>query len=307
MEKSKKLKSTVFVAIFAISAILGAGCGNQTNSANNTDSIATSDSAETEEDTSPEETDNISEENVSISEQIVFEQDGIKITATGLDVDSLFGVDVNFLIENNSDQNITVQDRGVSVNGYMVDTSMSADVVAGKKSNTSMTIMSSSLEKYGISVITDIEFSFHIFDSDWETIADSEVISLLTSMNGSYVQEYDESGDVVYGDENVRIISKGIVEDDIWGPEPVFFIENVSDVNLVVQVQDTSVNGFMISPTFSPEISANKRIICDMTFLSSELEENNIEEISVLETSFHIFTADDWETVMDTDPITINY
>ena len=128
-----------------------------------------------------------------------------------------------------------------------------------------------------------------------------------TSIVDSYTQEYDESGEVIYEDENVRIISKGIASDDIFGPAAVFYIENISDTDLTVQARDTSVNGFMVSPSFSPEISAGKRIISNMTFLSTDLEENNIEEISDIETTFHIFTTSDWETIVDTEPITINY
>ena len=274
----------------------------------NIQSSGESESAETANETA-EGSENAPESIASISEQVVFDQDEIKITATGLESDgSLFGAEVNFLIENNSEQNITVQARGVSVNGYMVDTSMSADVATGKKNNTSMTIMGASLEECGISAIADIEFSFHILDAEeWETIADSEVISLHTSIVDSYTQEYDESGEVIYEDENVRIISKDIASDDIWGPSAVFYIENISDTDLTVQARDTSVNGFMVSPSFSPEISAGKRIISNMTFLSTDLEENNIEEISDIETTFHIFTTSDWETIVDTEPITINY
>ena len=36
-------------------------------------------------------------------------------------------------IENNSDKNVTIQVRDVSVNGFMVESSMLEDVMAGKK------------------------------------------------------------------------------------------------------------------------------------------------------------------------------
>lgn len=304
--KRKLLISALLLSI----AICGCSSANtqETSSASDASQSSVEETMVSEE-SSESESETVSNESVSIDEQIVFEQDGIKITATGLESDgSIFGEELNFLIENNSEQNITVQARNVSVNGYMVDTSMSADVAIGKKSNTSMTIMGSSLEECGISAISDIEFSFHIFNpEEWETIVDSEKISLRTSIADSYTQEYDENGDVVYEDENVRIISKGITSDDIFGPAAVFYIENISDMDLTVQARDTSVNGFMISPAFSPEISAGKRIISNMTFLSSDLEENSIEKISDIETSFHIFTSSNLETVTDTESVVINY
>ena len=47
--------------------------------------------------------------------------------------DSFWGADVFVYIENNSDNNITVQARDVSINGFMVEPIFSSDIVAGKK------------------------------------------------------------------------------------------------------------------------------------------------------------------------------
>lgn len=69
----------------------------------------------------------------SIAETVLVDESDIKITATGLDADGFLGVEVKLLIENNSDQDLTFQARNVSVNGYMVEPIMSADVAAGKK------------------------------------------------------------------------------------------------------------------------------------------------------------------------------
>ena len=65
-----------------------------------------------------------------------------------------------------SSQNIIAQTRNVSVNGLMIDPIFSADVVAGKKTNDKMTIMSSELEFAGITTIKNIEFILHIFNKE---------------------------------------------------------------------------------------------------------------------------------------------
>lgn len=112
------------------------------------------------------------------SNEVVYDANGIKITYTGIE-DSILGKKVKFLIENNSEKSYTVQERDLSVNGFVVDASMSADVPAGKKANDGITIYESSLEENGITDIENIEFYFHVFNSnEWLDDFDSAIITL---------------------------------------------------------------------------------------------------------------------------------
>jgi len=244
----------------------------------------------------------------TIDEQALLDQDGIKITATGFEYDGSFlGHELTLLIENNSEQDITVQARNVSVNGYMVDSSMSADVAAGKKANDALTFTKTSLENSGIEQIADMEFFFHIYDSDeWDVILDTETISLQTSIANSFTQTYDDSGELLYEDDKVKIVLKDFYEDSFLGSALRFYIENNSDENITIQVRDTSVNGFMMDPSMSTEIAAGKKAIGSMTFFSSEIEKNKIESFDTVETAFHIYNTDTWDTVIDTAPITMD-
>lgn len=115
-------------------------------------------------------------------DMVLFNQDGIVITCKGFVPGSDDGWDdpkVKFLIENNTDKNITVQVRDVSVNGFMIDPACSEDVAAGKKMNGDMSWLQMYFDENGITEVETIEFYFHIFDADeWEDIVDSNVITL---------------------------------------------------------------------------------------------------------------------------------
>jgi hypothetical protein len=117
---------------------------------------------------------------VDDSGDILVDSNGVKIVAKGLSSDSSFwGPGVILYIENNSQQDITVQVRDVSVNGFMVDSTMSEDVVVGKKAISAVQFFSSDLEENSITDITEVELYFHIFDlNSWETIFDSDVINI---------------------------------------------------------------------------------------------------------------------------------
>ena len=82
-------------------------------------------------------------------------------------------------IENTGDKAVTVQARDVSINGFMLNPIFSEDVVSGKRSIAAMTFMDKDLETNGITKITDIELSFHVFEtSSMDTIVDTEKIKL---------------------------------------------------------------------------------------------------------------------------------
>lgn len=119
------------------------------------------------------------EEPEAPAEQVVLlDQNNLKITYTGLGEDFI-GPQVNLLIENNSDQNYTVQTQGVSINGFMIEPIFSEDVAAGKKSNCSIGFLSDDFSKNGITEITNIELTFHVCDSEtFQTIFDSSVINI---------------------------------------------------------------------------------------------------------------------------------
>lgn len=277
----------------------------------NAKSEAKNDEKETSADdtTAEETTAEAPSDEVTLEEKEIYNQDNIIVTATGLKMDGFWGPEITLLVENNSDKNLTIQPRNSSVNGYMIDLQMSCDVAAGKKANDGMDISNSDLEKCGIDTIADIEFSLHIFESDsWESYVDTELIKLTTSVSDGYQQVYDDSGEVLYDNNGIKIISKGLLTDDsIFGPQFITYIENNSDKDITVQVRDTSVNGFMIDPSMSAEVASGKKRISAMSFLSSQLEENKITEFEDIETSFHIFYTDGWDTIEDTTPIIISF
>lgn len=244
-------------------------------------------------------------EEAVVAEQVLVDQDGIKITATGLDLKGVMGPEMKVLIENQGEKDITVQVRDMSVNGYMVDTSMSAEVVAGKKVNDNITFFKSDIEECGISAFADMEFRFHIFSTeDWSSVLDTDLIQVQTSLAGTHTQTYDDSGESVLDQDGIKIVYKGM-EDSLMGPSMMFYIENNTDTKITVQQRSMSIDGFMIDGIFSPEVMPGKRAIQGITIFNSDLEDNGIETLTSAELSFHIFQSDNMQGLLDSDMITI--
>jgi hypothetical protein len=58
---------------------------------------------------------------------------------------------------------------------------------------------------------------------------------------------------------------------------------------------------------FSSDVVAGKKAFDTMTFMESDLKENDIKEINSLEFKLHIFDMDTWETIKDTDIIKVSF
>ena len=246
-------------------------------------------------------------EEVTIEETVLVDEAGIKIIAKKLE-SGIFGTELRLFMENNTETDLTIQCRRVSVNGYMVDTMFSSDVASGKKANDCITFVSSDFEKSGIEDIADIEFSFHIFDSEsWDDYLDTDIIHIKTSISENYEYNFNHIGELVYEGNDVRIILKDLIEDGFLGPSIELYIENNSDKNITVQTRDVSINGFMVTAMLSSDITPGKRIVDEISFMSSELEENDIQKVEDVELIFHIFDSDSWDTIIDTEIIEMNF
>ena len=245
----------------------------------------------------------------AIEEAVLFEESGLKVTVKGLGREEFIGPAVKLLIENNSDKNYTVQARNTSVNGYMMEPMFSCNVAAGKKANDSLDFMDGSLEKVGITEIACIETSFYIFNTDdWAQSFNTDIFTIKTSAYDGFQFTYDDTGELLYEDDALRIISKGISPDaSFLGPSIVVYIENKSDAGLMVQARDVSVNGFMTEPVFSANTAPGKHNLTEIAFLSTALEENDIQEITEVELSFQIYEDENWLNSYETSPIALSF
>lgn len=303
----KKTKVLAVVLCFALFASMAMGSGSSDAGADKEIADVSTQDAETQE--TDEAEDSASEvAEVSIEEQVLFEGNDIKITATGLE-DGMFGTELKLLLENNSSKTVTVQARKANVNGFMVGTMMSVDLAAGKKANDALTFETSGLKDCGIEQIATMEFSFHIMDAEtWEDIVDTETIIVNTSVASTYTQVVDDSGDVLVDTNGVKIIGKGLsTSDSFWGPGVILYIENNSDKDITIQARDVSVNGFMVDSSMSEDIVVGKKAMSAVQFFSTDLEENSITDITDVELYFHIFDMDSWDTIYDSDVIAITF
>lgn len=249
-----------------------------------------------------------SDEEVTIAETVLYEANGIKVTAKSL-ADGLLGTEVKLLIENDSSKNILITSSSVSANGYMMPTAaLYAEVAAGKKANESLTLMSSELDQCGIETLAEMQFYLQIQDPEtWETIKTTDLITLATSATG-YTQPVDDSGDVLYNENGYKVVCKGLKQDIIWDGTVVFYMENNSNKAVSIYAENVSVNGFMQEVGLWSDLRPSTKMIDGMSMIDlSDLEITNIDEIKTIEFNLRIVDAETWEDIVTTDAMTLNF
>lgn len=249
-----------------------------------------------------------SDEEVTIAETVLYEAEGIKVTAKSL-ADGLLGTEVKLLIENDSSKNILITSSSVSANGYMMPTAaLYAEVAAGKKANESLTLMSSELDQCGIETLAEMQFYLQIQDPEtWETIKTTDLITLATSATG-YTQPVDDSGDVLYNENGYKVVCKGLKQDIIWDGTVVFYMENNSSKAVSIYAENVSVNGFMQEVGLWSDLRPSTKMIDGMSMIDlSDMEITNIDEIKTIEFNLRIVDAETWEDIVTTDAMTLNF
>lgn len=246
---------------------------------------------------------------VSVDEQVLLDRNGVKVVLKDFIPEGDYGPTLKILVENNSNEAVSVRTLSVVVNGVMQDAYFYCDVPKGKKVNDELEIDQRDLDIAGIEVIKDIELRFEVHNTDtWDTYFESDPIVITTTADPSYVQKYDDSGFVAVDQNGIKIVMKKVqVENSDNGADIYVYIENNSSQNITVQVKEMSINGYMIDPIFSCDVLAGKKAYDIITFLENELEKNDISSIDEIELSFDIFDTLTFETILESDAVVINF
>lgn len=118
--------------------------------------------------------------------------------------------------------------------------------------------------------------------------------------------EVDEEGKELLNQDGIRIVGKYVDENSFWGKSVLLYVENHSGKNITVTCDDVSVNGFMISSLLSSTVYDGKKALDNLTLFSSDLEENDIEEIHEIELKFRVYESESFQTLFESEVISFS-
>jgi len=246
----------------------------------------------------------------TIEERELFDEAGIKVIVRSQEFDSRGRTELNVLVENHSNDSVTVQVRDVSVNGIMfTSTVFSSSVTAGHRRNDSISFQSSGFERLGIEEIGVIELSFRVINnSDRNLSFNTEKFTIETSIADQVSQPLPVTREFLFERDGISISLIGIEEgrNDV---NVVFFIVNDTARDITIQARDENVNGFMISGIKSTNIQPGRMAIDTLSFSNRRLGENGINyinDIESIEFDLRIIDNDNRNATFDTGAIRIN-
>lgn len=318
----KRLKVFSLVAVMLIFGMMALGSGSSSEKkeiVSSEDSSSEKEDTDSEADASTEKWDDASGEasdenadeetessGVTIEEQVLFEENGLKVTATEYVSDSIWGDGIKLLLENDGTEDVGLGCNALIVNDYMITDLFSSTIAAGKKANETLYLSSSGLKAAGIENVGKIEVYFHTFDPDsYMTIKDLDCITIQTSVYDEMDTVPNDAGQELYNENGVKIVGKYVDENSFWGTAVLLYIENNSGKNVIVQCDDMSINGFMVTPYFSSTVYDGKKAIDEITLMSSELEENGIDSVEDIELKFKLIDENFMNSV-ESDVITFS-
>lgn len=242
--------------------------------------------------------------NITINEQVLVDQNGVKITAVEFVADSIWGDGIKMLLENNTDRELMYSCDALIVNDYMISDLFVESVTPGNSAYETLYLSNSELKQAGIDNVGKIEIYFRIYDNNtWEDVFKTDCITLQTSDYSSMDTTANISGQELYNKNGIRIVAQYVDENSFWGKAILLYAENNTSQNVTISADDLSINGFMFSPMYVDTIYAGKKSINDITLFSSELEQNNVNEIRDVEISFRIYNPDNFNTIDETGTI----
>ena len=238
------------------------------------------------------------------SDAELYSQNGVRIISEALLTNSDGDKSLFVEVVNDSESsvegvigNLVVNDIMVSYGSYTVGT-----INPGAKSvlsvDLSSTMDEACFELLKISDLGKISFKFSQKDDMYNDIAAPGVIEVAVS---DKTVSPDTTGEEVYNEGGIKIISKGAVKDAYESSDDVhlvFLVENgtSTDIDISDSWDSFSVNGYMIDYSASGTCAyAGKWAVIDVQIWGSTLEENNIsgvDDITSAEITFELEDAD---------------
>lgn len=243
----------------------------------------------------------------ALDQQEIVSQDGVVITIEGAS-DGDWAPTIETSVENQTDKDITVMVENASINGYMIDPLCSFNVAAGEKVTDTMEFWDAHFDDTGITDIASVKLQFHVVSSDdWDTLFDTDLITLQVPGMENYEQAYDDSGVLLYEDDNAKIVAKTLSE--YYGDaDVILYIENKSDQSYTVQARDEYVNGIEIESIMSTDITPGDHAISAMSFAGSDLEENGLTFDDITKVEFTLLAYDEnYDDIFQTEVLSISY
>lgn len=237
------------------------------------------------------------------SDEAVFDQKGIRVISQTLVTNSSGEQAVLVEVENMSPDTVYVSVGNISINGLGVQSgSWSTDwISAGKRRviamNLSNILNESCRTAFGLEDIGHLTYTFEPKDSDRDTLVAPQMLTLTVPGGNA---SFDGSGEELYREDGICIVSKGLAPDSFELGDDIhllLLIENSTSEQLTFDVDydSVSVDGYMTDfICYSKTVAPGSNGVLDVELMGSSLEKNGIAALeNILEVELTVEAKND--------------
>lgn len=297
------MKKVISLALSALLALSLAACGgsNTTTVASSTESSGSSTEAAQTEAPESEETPAAKSE---FQEQTIVDNEYCTVILKGTDDrDGMFGYSLKVYLENKTaDKTLLFGMDNTSVNGVMVDPLWGATVAPGKKSNETISWLSTSLEKNNIKAddITQVSFTLNVYDKDDlaadEFVDDDFVIYPKGEEKATKPKHEIQPTDIVLFDNNAcSMVVCGFYSDSFMGYTAKAYYQNKTDDRIDIILDKGSINGFECTPEGTTLLEPHSNAYIDIRWqeYAETYAENGNDPTSITKIVMPVFVRKD--------------
>ncbi len=246
---------------------------------------------------------------VTLPETVLADEKGIKAVVKGFGKyeGPLFPSDHALLIDvtNGTDRTVEVGLTDSSVNGCMIQTNISVNVKPGETLVYPASFDEAALRRYGITTYREFEFRLEVEDDEtYETVLLTPLIQLRTSAAEDGAEEFDESGDVIYDADGLKVVARPPYEDPQLGLCVDLAVSNRGDQPVSVVVARCLLNGKETDPYYGSDVMPGKHSLDVISFDQEDVP----EKLESLTLSLNVYQRDTGDLLVEnTPPVTVNF
>ncbi|MBQ9047540.1 MAG: hypothetical protein IJ120_06555 [Solobacterium sp.] len=297
--------------IAAVLALSLTACGGGTQTAEKpaetqAETPAETAAAKTEEASPKQEKkkDKTAEDTPFLDEQVIWDQNDLKITASY--EYSKRGPGISLSFDNSTGKDLRVMMRDFIINNYCVSLLVSTKVPddnSGEPYSLTRVVLNEDLKNYGLELTNaeQMSISFRVFDQGTnELLFDIPECEIKTNpVDPIGLVKFDE-GTEVYNADGLRIVAK--YADDNDDRRIIVFAENTGSEARAIAVSKVSVNGSDLEALSGAKVLPGKMVVFT-EYLNEGLLANKIDSVDEIQVSCAIYDELTAQPIAFTDPV----
>lgn len=244
-----------------------------------------------------------SDPEVPMTEQTVLEYEGVTVKAISWDSDK---ASLKIQAQNSSDRDYIIQFSNTSINNYMMEPIFSMNINANSQAEKNAEFNPSDLSECGIENVALIQMRVNLLDAiSFDTLYSTDYITVQTGASMDD-KTNDESGNLLYDQDGLKLISRGFVDDPEWGKLWKVYISNDTGKDLVIYAPTVTLNGNTLDVLFSVTVPAGKRAIGTMTIFQEDIDTYQINNIESATVTLQLQNPETFETLRTIDDVPLD-